>query len=102
MLEGPSDNVALAGESEHTSTVVEYLRPGPESARANEVAGVESESQPARQRLIADTRTPSRPVLISNSATHRTEEALPQVVRPEAQIVSGAEPMAPSSPEAAR
>ena len=100
--EGPSDNVALAGESEHTSTVVEYLRPGPESARANEVAGVESESQPARQRLIADTCTPSRPVPISNSATHRTEEALPQVVRPEAQIVSGAEPMAPSSPEAAR
>ena len=87
--EKPPDDVVFGGGSEAASMAVAATLPRlPESVRANVVEGAVSESEAAHPRVIAHSRTPSRPAPRPNSATHRMEEALPQAVRPNAQAQS--------------
>ena len=100
--EEPPEDEVPAGEPEDTSTVVEFVPPGPEFPRVDEVDRIETGSEPAQPRLIAESGPPSRPVPNPDSATYRTKGEPPQLFEPEAQIASGADRSPSSSPEVAR
>ena len=96
------DDMVFAGGSEAASVAVATLPRLPESVRANAVEGAASESEPAHPRVIADSRAPLRPAAQPDSATYRMEAALPQAVRPNTQMMSGAEQIASTPPETTR
>ena len=100
--EEPPEDEASGGEPKDTSSVVEFVPPGPEFARVDEVGRIDTGSEPAQPRLIADSEPPSRPVPNPDSATHPTKGESPQLLEPEAQIASGENRSPSSSPEVAR
>ena len=75
--EEPPEDEASGGEPKDTSSVVEFVPPGPEFARVDEVGRIDTGSEPAQPRLIADSEPPSRPVPNPDSATHPTKGGIP-------------------------
>ena len=56
--EEPPEDEASGGEPKDTSSVVEFVPPGPEFARVDEVGRIDTGSEPTQPRLIADSEPP--------------------------------------------